>query len=81
LKPGGHLVVMDHSAKAGSGIADAKTLHRIEEKVVVDELQKAGFKLEKEGQFLRNPDDPRDQPFFKTTIPTDKFALRFVKPD
>ena len=80
LKPGGHLVVMDHSAKAGSGISDAKTLHRIEEKVVLDEMQQAGFKLEKEGAFLRNPDDPRDQPFFKTTIPTDKFALRFVKP-
>ena len=80
LKPGGHIVVMDHSAKAGSGISDAKTLHRIEEKVVRDELEHAGFKLEKEGDFLRNPDDPRDQPFFKTTIPTDKFALRFVKP-
>lgn len=80
LKPGGHLIVMDHSAKAGSGISDAKTLHRIDEKVVLDEMQHAGFKLEKEGDFLRNPDDPRDQPFFKMTIPTDKFALRFVKP-
>jgi predicted methyltransferase len=47
---------------------------------VLDELEHAGFKLEKEGDFLRNPNDPRDQPFFKTTIPTDKFALRFVKP-
>jgi len=80
LKPGGHLVVMDHSAKAGSGASDAKTLHRIEEKVVLGELQQAGFKLEKEGDFLRNPDDPRDQAFFKSTIPTDKFSLRFVKP-
>jgi predicted methyltransferase len=79
LKPGGHLVVLDHSAKAGSGISDAKTLHRIEEKVVVDEFEKAGFKLEKSGDFLRNPADPRDQPFFKMQIPTDKFALRFVK--
>lgn len=80
LKPGGHLVVMDHSSKAGSGITDAKSLHRIEEKVVVDELQQAGFKLEKEGFFLKNPDDPRDQAFFKMAIPTDQFALRFVKP-
>ncbi len=79
LKPGGYLVVLDHSAKAGSGISDAKTLHRIEEKVVVDELQKAGFTLDQEGDFLRNPADPRDQPFFKMQIPTDKFALRFVK--
>ncbi|MBI3478912.1 MAG: class I SAM-dependent methyltransferase [Nitrosomonadales bacterium] len=80
LKPGGHLVVLDHSAKAGSGIADIKTLHRIDEKVVIDEMQQAGFKLEKESDFLRNPGDPRDQAFFNTTIQTDKFALRFVKP-
>ena len=80
LKPGGHLVVMDHSAKEGSGVADAKTLHRIDEKVVKDEVEQAGFKLEKEGDFMRNPDDPRDQAFFNTKIPTDKFALLFVKP-
>ena len=80
LKPGGHIVVLDHSAKPGSGVSDAKSLHRIEEKVVLDELEKAGFKLEKEGDFMRNPDDPRDQAFFNTKIQTDKFALRFVKP-
>ena len=80
LKKGGHLVVMDHSAKAGSGISTAKTLHRIDEKVVMDEFQDAGFKLEQEGDFLRNPDDPRDQAFYDMKIPSDKFALRFVKP-
>jgi predicted methyltransferase len=80
LKPGGHLVVMDHSAKAGSGITVAKSLHRIEEKVVVDELLQAGFKLEKEGDFLRNPADTLDQAFYNMKIPSDKFALRFVKP-
>ena len=80
LKTGGHLVVMDHSAKAGSGISAAKSLHRIEEKVVVDELKQAGFQLELEGGFLKNSGDPREQAFFNMKIPTDKFALRFVKP-
>jgi predicted methyltransferase len=80
LKPGGHLVVLDHSAKPGSGISVAKTLHRIEEKVVLDEERKVGFKLEQESNFMRNPADPRDQAFFNMSIPTDKFALRFVKP-
>lgn len=28
LKPGGHLVVVDHSARPGSGTADTKSLHR-----------------------------------------------------
>jgi predicted methyltransferase len=80
LKTGGHLIVMDHSAKAGSGISAAKSLHRIDEKIVLDEFKQAGFKLEQEGDFLRNPADPREQAFFKMKIPTDKFALRFVKP-
>jgi predicted methyltransferase len=80
LKPGGHLIVLDHSAKAGSGISAAKSLHRIDEKVVLDEFRQAGFKLEQEGDFLKNPDDPRDQAFFDMKSQTDKFALRFVKP-
>lgn len=80
LKPGGHLVVLDHSAKEGSGISAAKSLHRIDEKVVMDEFRQAGFQLEQEDDFLKNPDDPRDQAFFNMKIQTDKFALRFVKP-
>ena len=80
LKSGGHLVVLDHSAKAGSGVSVAKTLHRIDEKVVLDEFRQAGFQLEQSGDFLRNQSDPRDQAFFDMKIPTDKFALRFVKP-
>jgi len=80
LKPGAHLVVLDHSAKAGSGISAAKSLHRIDEKVVLDEFRQAGFQLEQEGDFLRNPDDPREQAFFDMQMQTDKFALRFVRP-
>jgi predicted methyltransferase len=80
LKPGGHLVVMDHSAKAGTGISAAKTLHRIDEAIVLNEFRQAGFKLEQEGDFMRNPTDPRDRAFFDMNAPTDKFALRFVKP-
>jgi predicted methyltransferase len=80
LKPGGHIVVLDHSAKAGSGISAAKSLHRIDEKTVVDEFQQAGFKLEQESDFMRNPSDPREQAFYDMKIPSDKFALRFVKP-
>jgi len=80
LKHRGHLVVMDHSAKAGTGISAAKTLHRIDEAIVLNEFQQAGFQLEQEGDFMRNPTDPRDRAFFDMNVPTDKFALRFVKP-
>jgi predicted methyltransferase len=80
LRPGGHMVVVDHAAPVGSGTADTRTLHRIDEAVVRRELTEAGFVLEAEGDFLRNPADPRDRPSANSPFPTDKFALRFVKP-
>jgi predicted methyltransferase len=80
LKPGGRLVVIDHSGRPGTGISEGKTLHRIDEAVVVAEVRQAGFVLEAEGSFLRNAADPRDQTSSDSKIPTDKFALRFIKP-
>jgi predicted methyltransferase len=79
LKPGGRYVIVDHSALAGTGIAAGKTLHRIEEAFVVAEVRRAGFVLDGEGSFLRNPADPRDNASAPPN-PTDKFVLRFVKP-
>jgi predicted methyltransferase len=80
LKPGGHLLLIDHAAKPGSGLQDTRSLHRIEQAVVVDEIQRAGFVLQQESSFLRNPDDPRQQAFFDMKTPTDRFALLFVRP-
>ena len=80
LKPGGHFVVIDHSAKAGADIGAGKTLHRIDQAIVLAEVQKAGFVLESESDFLRDPADTREESSGDAKIPTDKFALRFVKP-
>jgi predicted methyltransferase len=80
LQSGGHFVVIDHSAKAGAGIAVGKTLHRIDEGIVIAEVKRAGFMLEAEGDFLRNPADTREESSVETKITTDRFALRFVKP-
>lgn len=80
LKPGGVYIVADHSARPGAGISVVKTLHRIEESVVLREVQAAGFRPVAEGGFLRNPDDPRNAPVFKPKVPNDEFVLKFVKP-
>ena len=80
LKPGGHFVVIDHSARPGADVAVGKTLHRIDEAIVRAEVRKAGFVLEAESDFLRDPADTREQPSGDAGIATDKFALRFVKP-
>jgi predicted methyltransferase len=80
LKPGGFLVIADHSAKAGDGINVAKTLHRIEESTLRQEIEAAGFKLAAEGDFLRHPEDPRDAAVFRPQVPTDEFVLKYQKP-
>ena len=80
LKPGGVLMVADHAAAAGAGIGVAKSLHRIEESVVRREIEAAGFRLLEEAQFLRNPNDPRDEIVFRAKQPVDEFVLKFVKP-
>jgi predicted methyltransferase len=80
LKPGGKFVVVDHSAKAGADMSSGKTLHRIDQAIVIAEVRKAGFVLEAEGEFLRDPADTREVSSGDAKIPTDKFALRFVKP-
>ena len=80
LKPGGHYIVADHAARPGAGLAVGKTLHRIEEAIVRQEVEAAGFRVAAEGAFLRNPADPRDAAVFKPTQPNDEFVLKFVKP-
>jgi len=81
LKPGGYYVIIDHAARDGSGLAD-NNLHRIDEAVVRQEVEAAGFVFDGEGQFLRNPADPRTVIVFDPSIRghTDQFALRFKKP-
>ena len=80
LRPGGSFVVVDHHAVPGSGEEVAKTLHRVDEQLVRSEIEAAGFRLVDEGDFLRNPDDPREEPFFELDMPTDAFVHRYVKP-
>ncbi|HYS09502.1 MAG TPA: SAM-dependent methyltransferase [Myxococcales bacterium] len=83
LKRGGVYAIIDNSAKAGAGTAEAEPLHRIDEQTVRDEVARAGFKLAGEDRFLRNPDDPRDwnaDSGVNKTHTQDRFALKFVKP-
>jgi predicted methyltransferase len=80
IKPGGFLVIADHSAKAGDGTSVGKTLHRIEESTLRQEIEAAGFKFVAEGDFLHHPEDPRDVPVFKPAVPVDEFVLKFQKP-
>jgi predicted methyltransferase len=80
LKPGGTFVVADHSSKIGAGASAGKTLHRIDEALVRQEIEAAGFRFVAAADFLRNPDDPRDATSSRSPIRVDEFVLKFVKP-
>jgi predicted methyltransferase len=62
-----------------------RTFHRIEESVVREEIEAAGFQLAAEASFLRNPADTRDWNDAPSAAgarrgTSDRFVLRFVKP-
>lgn len=85
LRPGGVYGVVDHSSKAGSGTADAETLHRIDEQLVRDEVIRAGFVFREDAAFLKNSSDPRDwnaspRQAGERRGSSDRFVLKFEKP-
>jgi predicted methyltransferase len=80
LKPGGFLVIADHSALPGQGVSVGKTLHRIEESTLRQEVEAAGFRLAAEGDFWRSATDTHDFPSYRPPVPVDNFVLKFQKP-
>lgn len=83
LKPGGTLVVVDHTAKSGSDIGVADSLHRIDPAIVRKELESAGFIFDGELNAWRNAADPMTANVFEPAIrgKSDQFAYRFKKPN
>jgi predicted methyltransferase len=80
LKSGGIYVIADHSGRPGTGISESGTLHRIEEDFLIKEVEAVGLKLVAQGDFLRNPADPRDKNTPNPPMPKDEFVLKFIKP-
>jgi predicted methyltransferase len=80
LKPGGILVIADHSAAAGAGASAGRSLHRIEESLLRSEVEAAGFKVVSAGDFWRHPEDTHDFTTQPPTKPADEFVLKFQKP-
>jgi predicted methyltransferase len=85
LRHGGSFGIVDHRAAPGHGVADAQTLHRIEEATVIAEVTAAGFRLDGRSDALTAADDARDWNSSPGAAGarrghSDRFVLRFVKP-
>ncbi|MBD3731208.1 MAG: class I SAM-dependent methyltransferase [Sphingopyxis sp.] len=83
LKPGGTLIVVDHSAAAGTGTTLSDSLHRVDKAAVVAALTDAGFRLEASSDLYKQTADPLTANVFDPAIrgKTDQFTLRFRKPE
>ncbi len=82
LKPGGLYIVIDHSARPGSGMTAVNSFHRIDPAIVRQEVEAAGFVFDGQGDFLRDPKDRMNVSVFDKSIrgETDQFVYRFRKP-
>ncbi len=83
LKPGGVVGIIDHYAEPGAGVETAETLHRIDPAIVIAAMEAAGFELAARSDLLRNPADDHSISVFDPSLRgrTDRFLLRFRKPD
>lgn len=81
LKPGGTLLLVDHSAREGTGSSVATSLHRIEEAYAIKDFEAHGFKVAAKSDLLRRADDARDQLSYKGPMEgkTDRFIVVFRK--
>jgi predicted methyltransferase len=82
VRPGGTVLVVDHVARAGMTRDQAKALHRIDPGLIKSDFTAAGFVLDGEADFLRNPADQLGVMAMMPAVrgKTDRAVLRFVRP-
>jgi len=82
LKPGGVVLVVDHSAKPDTGSSAAQELHRIDEAYARKDFEAHGLEYVAKSDVLRHPEDKRNEISYKGPKlgKTDRFVYVFRKP-
>ncbi len=73
LKPGGILALEQHRAKPGSTDVSGEQGY-VPEKFVIEQAEKAGFKLVAKSEVNANPKDTKDHPFGVWTLPPTRLS-------
>ena len=81
VKPGGVLLLVDHSAKPGTGRSDAGRLHRITDDYARSDFEKHGFQYVAKTDVLHQHNDDRSLISYEPPMlgHTDRFVLVFHK--
>ena len=77
---------LDQVATALEEQGDSAAFERLEDQqrrmgAIRREVEAAGFRLATSADFLRHPEDPRDERIFQPKVPVDEFVLKFQKPN
>lgn len=82
VKPGGRVIIADHSGPTGDTSAIADALHRIDPAAVTAAMTAAGFVADGASDALRRSDDGLTANVFDPQVrgKTDRFILRFRRP-
>ena len=82
VRPGGHIIVVDHVGPTGDPREVVEKFHRIDPETVKQALTAAGFVLEAESDVLRRSEDTHDKNVFDPVIrgKTDRMMLKFRRP-
>ena len=82
VRPGGHVVIVDHAGPAGDPRAVVDKFHRIDPAQVTADMTAAGFVPDGSSDVLRRSDDDHSKNVFDPAIrgKTDRFMLKFRRP-
>lgn len=83
LRPGGLLMISDHSGPGATTAEAIDAVHRIDADMVREEVEAAGFELIATSDAMANPDDDHTLNVFNPAIrgQTDRFVYLFRKPE
>ncbi len=81
LKSGGHFIALDHRALAGAPAETGGTVHRIDDKIIIERAKAVGMILTEQSDLLANAEDDLVKNVFDPSIRrnTDRFLLKFTK--
>lgn len=83
VRPGGHVVIVDHVGPAGDPREVTGKLHRIAPETVVAAMETAGFVLVGQSDMLRRNTDDLAKSVFDEAVrgKTDRLVMKFQRPD
>ena len=82
VRPGGHVVIVDHVGLPDDPRVSVEKFHRIDPERVKADMAAAGFVLEEQSNLLQRSEDAHDKSVFDPAIrgKTDRFMLKFRHP-